>query len=286
MKRQSTAEHYQKRLSVLSDYIYSHIEDDLDMDTLARVALISPYHLHRIYRGIYGISLTDSIRRTRLHYAADRLINTSLPIGEIGRLAKYASVQSFTRVFSETFGMPPARFRRDGGHVQFKQPTLNDKEYPMQNITIRECENLALIGFEHKGDYMKIGQQFEQLQGWLATRHLINDTTRFFGVYFDDPETVEETQLRSLACIKVDNRDSFPMEEGLKRFDIKAGRCAVMHYKGPYANMDAAYRWLFSNWLPQSGEQVGDQPAFEEYLNDVNAVPQTELLTDIYIPLK
>ncbi|WP_325895358.1 AraC family transcriptional regulator [Grimontia sp. NTOU-MAR1] len=286
MKRQSTADHYRKRLSVLSDYIYENLEVDLDMDKLAQVALISPYHLHRIYRGIYGNSLTDSIRWIRLHYAADRLIKTDLSIEVIGRMARYNSVQSFTRVFSETFGMPPARFRREGDHVQFSQPIRKNEDYPMQEITIRESEAMTLIGLEHSGDYMKIGQQFEKLQGWLTTRNLIDENTRFFGVYFDDPDTVPTEELRSLACIKASNADDLPLENGLKRFDIQAGKCAVMHYKGPYANMDAAYRWLFSEWLPNSTERIGNQPAYEEYLNDVRSVPQTELLTDIYIPLE
>ncbi|MDD1780955.1 AraC family transcriptional regulator [Enterovibrio sp. ZSDZ35] len=284
--RQSTAEHYRKRIDVLFDYIYEHINDDLDMATLADVALISPYHLHRVYRGIYGSSLSDTIKRIRLHNASDTLINSDLSIEDVAKQAKYTSVQSFTRAFSESFGMPPARFRREGDHIQFSLNPLNTEESIMHDVTIKHADGMTLIGYEHKGDYMNVGQQFEKLQGWLVSKGLLTETTRFFGVYFDDPESVPIDKLTSLACVRVDNVADFPLEEDMHKYTVHPTKCAVLNYKGPYANMDAAYKWLFANWLPSSGEKVGYQPVFEEYLNDAHHVPQTELLTDIYIPLE
>ncbi len=286
MPRQTTATHYRKRLAVLTDYIYQNIEGDLTLATLAEVALISPYHLHRIYRSIYNDTLTETIKRIRLHYAAGRLLNTDLTVAAIARQARYNSVQSFTRAFSEAFGMPPARYRLEGSHTQFKQSLLNKEKHPMHDVTIRQAQPMTLVGFEHSGSYMEIGQTFDKLYGSLAAKQLLTEHTKAVGIYFDDPETVEASLLRSMACIATNSPDRFPEAEGFKRFDIEGGKCAVLRYKGPYANMDVAYKWLFSQWLPQSGERVGNQPAYEEYLNDPRQVPAPELLTDIYIPLE
>ncbi|MFG6637937.1 GyrI-like domain-containing protein [Sulfitobacter sp. 1A12126] len=38
-------------------------------------------------------------------------------------------------------------------------------------------------------------------------------------------------------------------------------------------------------WLPASGYEPGDAPIFEAYLNDPSQVPQSELRTDIHLPL-
>lgn len=40
----STGQHYRKRIGQVIDYIYQHLDRDLDVNTLADVALMSPYH--------------------------------------------------------------------------------------------------------------------------------------------------------------------------------------------------------------------------------------------------
>ena len=63
------------------------------------------------------------------------------------------------------------------------------------------------------------------------------------------------------------------------------GLYARLRYKGPYADMKDAYRWLYNTWLPHSGYEAADAPCFEDYLNNPRDVPPTELLTDIHLPL-
>jgi AraC family transcriptional regulator len=59
----------------------------------------------------------------------------------------------------------------------------------------------------------------------------------------------------------------------------------VLHHRGPYAELNKAYRWLYREWLPTSGEQCADRPIFEEYLNNPRALPPEQWLTDICLPL-
>ena len=50
--------------------------------------------------------------------------------------------------------------------------------------------------------------------------------------------------------------------------------------------MKPAYEWLYGTWLPQSGRDPGDAPCLEEYLNSPRDTAPTELLSDIYLPLR
>ena len=54
-----------------------------------------------------------------------------------------------------------------------------------------------------------------------------------------------------------------------------------MTYPGPQQRD----RWLYKEWLPQSGEEPADRPCFEEYLNNPRELPPAEWLTDICLPL-
>ena len=90
-------------------------------------------------------------------------------------------------------------------------------------------------------------------------------------------------ELRSFAGLML---DLGVVEDGVVRVvDIPGGRHAVVRHQGPYAELGAVYRWLYGEWLPNSGHTPGDSPCYEEYLNNPRDVPPTELLTEIHMPL-
>ena len=61
---------------------------------------------------------------------------------------------------------------------------------------------------------------------------------------------------------------SVALDGDLRIVEVPGGRHAVLHHRGPYAELNKAYRWLYREWLPKSGEQCADRPIFEEYLNN------------------
>lgn len=50
--KQATGHNYRQRLTRVIEYIYDNLDGDLSVNALADVALMSPYHFHRIYRGL------------------------------------------------------------------------------------------------------------------------------------------------------------------------------------------------------------------------------------------
>ena len=131
---------------------------------------------------------------------------------------------------------------------------------------------------------MKIGKAFEALFRWLGARNLIGPGTRMVGLYYDDPSSVPEEALRSLACVLVDK--ALPLEGPVQSMAIAGGNYAVLRHKGPYADMRSTYHWLCGTWLPQSGKEIADEPILEEYPNNPRDTPPTELLTEICLPLR
>jgi AraC family transcriptional regulator len=71
----------------------------------------------------------------------------------------------------------------------------------------------------------------------------------------------------------------------LDQIDLPEGTYAVLTFKGPYAGLPQAYRYLYEEWLPRSSAQPADRPPFERYLNMPGQVPDEELLTEICVPL-
>ncbi|OHV21887.1 AraC family transcriptional regulator [Rhizobium sp. RMa-01] len=273
---------YETRLRRVSAYIHEHLDEELDMGRLAEIACLSSYHWHRIYRAIYRETLAATVKRLRLHRAAGEIVRTELAVREIAKRSGYPNLQSFNRIFKSVYGMPPARYRKEGSHTAF-QPSANGKTKAMFDVTIREIAPTELIGVAHTGSYMEIGKAFETLFGTLYARGLAKPDMRMIGVYLDDPDIVPAEQLRSIACVT--GVATGPAEAPFERRTIDGGDYAVLRHKGPYADMHKAYQWLYADWLPKSGRQLKDSVMFEEYLNNPRDVPPTELITDIHMPL-
>ncbi|GAA3935728.1 AraC family transcriptional regulator [Litoribacillus peritrichatus] len=281
---------YQKRFQWVIDYIYDHLDQPLDLNKLAEVACMSPYHWHRIYHATYGETLASTVKRLRLHKAAGKLANSDSAVAEIAKTSGYTSLQSFSRAFSETYGMPPAKYRKQGSHTQFH---INDRcasgttrSTSMHEVNIKQVEAFEVISFPHTGPYINIGHAFEKLFGWLAVKGLFNPEMKVLGVYYDDPSSVPENELRSAACVTLCGSNDIDLDENMALATIQGGEYAVLRFKGPYSDMHKAYAWLYGEWFPKSGREPGNQPAFEDYLNNPREVAPNDLLTDIYLALK
>ena len=110
--RESTVEDYQQRLLRVLLHIQNHLDASLALDELADVAHFSPFHFHRIFRGMIGESVKEHVRRLRLERAAHRLRFTGQPVTEIAFDAGYQQHEAFTRAFRAMFEQSPTEFRK------------------------------------------------------------------------------------------------------------------------------------------------------------------------------
>ena len=278
---------YETRLRRVLDHIYDHLDEPLDIDRLAEIACLSPYHWHRIYQAMYGETVAATVRRLRLHRAAGYLANSSMPIAEVAERSGYSSLQSFSRAFRAVFGIAPAQYRKQGTHSRFRPALSGDDQMTIREVVIRHVEPMEILSVDHVGPYMQIGKAFDSLFGWLGKHNLLAPEMRMVAVYFDDPGVVQESALRSKAGVLLPDhvRTSVTVSPPVNVAHVRGGEYAVLRHKGPYSDMRAAYEWLYGTWLVQSGREAADAPVFEEYLNSPKETAPAELLTEICLPL-
>jgi AraC family transcriptional regulator len=273
---------YEERLRRVSTYIHDHLDDTLDMDRMAEIACLSPWHWHRIYRAVHGETAIATVKRLRLHRAAGELALTRQSISQIAKHAGYPNIGSFTRTFRDAYGQSPADYRNTGGHAPYQRATAQGI-IAMFNVEIRTIEPMRLIGLPHTGPYMEINSAYTQIWQLLMTRQIFRPGMVSVAIYFDDPDVTPPESLRSFAAVSApaDVKADPPLTER----GLDGGDHAVLLYKGPYAGLYAAYQWLFKTWLPGSGRAVGATPAYEVYLNNPSDTPPADLLTEIRLPI-
>lgn len=285
--KESTSKNYRQRLTRVIDYIHDNIDGNLDVNTLADIAYMSPYHFHRIYRELMHETVNATVRRLRLQKAAVYLIRSDKSSSTIAQQVSYGSVEAFTHAFTKQFGMSPSNYRKlkknsdisDEPYIAMlpTEKKRYDTMYDVETITI---DKINLAGFNHIGDYMDIGNTFEKLFMTAGSMNLLRDNTRSIGIYYDDPKTVNTNELRSMACVSVENQQT--IDNQFEKISIPAGKCVSVLFKGPYAELEKPYDWLFGHWVPENNKEIADFPPFEEYLNNPKTTPPNELLTRIY----
>ena len=269
------------RMQRVIEHVYAHLDDPLDLNRLADIAHLSPHHWHRVYHALCGETMAATVKRLRLHRAAGWLANSGLPIEQIARRSGYPNLQSFTRLFKDAYGLPPARYRATGQHTEFAR--LAPEPGTAHPLEVRVVPAIDVIAIDHVGSYMQIGRAFDALFGQVAAGGLVRPGLRMLGRFFDDPTSMPEPQLRAQACIAGCADGEVPPP--LIRTTIAAAECAVLVHTGPYASMGAAYRWLFGTWLASSGREPADGPVVEEYLNSPRDTAPADLVTHIHLPL-
>jgi AraC family transcriptional regulator len=153
-------------------------------------------------------------------------------------------------------------------------------------IQITEFNETKVAVLEHRGAVELLNDSISLFIEWRKQSKLSPvATSKTYGVAYDDPKATEPENFRFDICgsIKTDVPSN---PQGVITSVIPAGRCALLRHCGSHDDMDAKVYHLYGKWLPTSGEELRDFPCFFHYLNFFPEVPEHELITDIYLPLK
>jgi len=250
MTRMSTVESYQERMTRVLVHIQGRLDEPLPLEELAGVACFSPYHFHRIFRGMVGESVKEHVRRLRLERAAQRLKQSSQPVTEIAFDAGYAP----------SGGGPPL------------------------DVRIERFDGMRVAFIRHVGSYDSVGAAWGRLMGWAWPKGLFGPHARMVGIVHDDTEITPPEKLRYDAAITVGPGIGPEGEVGIQQ--LEPGEYGVALHKGPYDGLGETYARMCGEWLPASGRELRSAPALEFYLNSPQTTPPAELLTRICLPLE
>jgi AraC family transcriptional regulator len=154
------------------------------------------------------------------------------------------------------------------------------------DVQIATISPISVARIEHKGPYEQLASEFERLWSWVESHRV--PAQRTIGVYFDNPDFVAQSQLRSWACVEiptgyqVTNVGALPITGGT----ILGGTYGTTRFEGPYERLAPVWSALtahIENALKRTIRQ--DLPAFEVYVNDSSETPPEQLITELYMPV-
>jgi AraC family transcriptional regulator len=293
-----TRSFYERAVQAAIEHIAKHLDDALELEALARVACLSSFHFHRVFRGMVGETPLELTRRLRLERAAWRLRDNERSVTQIAFDAGYETHEAFTRAFRLAYSVSPSGFRlrkyprieiAAACGVHYSVDDVVPAFIPRNsggltmNVDVKQMPELRVATVRHVGPYNQIPKAFERLGAVAGPAGLIRQNGTMIAIYHDDPETTPLDRLRSDAALIVPEDAKLP--EGLVEQHIPAGRYAMTVYVGPYEQLGDVWARFLGEWVPASGNRIGDGVSYEIYRNTPADTPKQELRTELYVPL-
>jgi AraC family transcriptional regulator len=296
----ATLSFYQQTVQRAIELIARRLDDALDLEAIAADACLSPFHFHRVFRGMTGEAPLELVRRIRLERAAWQLAHTDRTVTTVAFDAGYEAHEAFTRAFRAAYATSPSGFRQRNirrfvlatpcgihfdpdGDVRAFIP--RDSGGQNMNVTIEKMPELRVGAVRHTGPYMQINDAFARL-GKIVEKEGVakKPEMAMVAIFHDDPDTTPPSELRSEAGLTFPADARLP--KGLEEHRLPAGRYARTTHVGPYEELGDTWARLMGEWLPASNERIRNSPSYEIYRNTPETAKPQDLRTDLYVPLE
>lgn len=291
--RRNQAE-YDRRMHAVIEHIDRHLDQDLDLATLAGVANFSDFHFHRLFHAWMREPLGEYVRRRRLEVAALRLRSQpKTPVLQVALAVGFGSAEAFTRSFRARFACSPTEWRNSKCDQAMSKTDqvprrLADENGAMKvkplTVKLQDRKAVTVAYLRHTGPYGRGITEFwmKRVAPWMEANNLM-DRPRY-GVALDDPHATQPEQCRYDACVEISPNQILAGDA--KEKVLPGGKYAVLEFRGPIATIGEAWDYLLGDWLPKSGLELDSRPMFEHYPVDGAYDAKTGAFTcDICVPV-
>jgi len=288
-------ERRQARFRKVLAHIDAHLDGDLSVKRLSRVAALSPCHFHRQLAEVFGVGVYHYVQLCRLKRGAWRLaFRRQLPVLEIALDSGYAGPEAFARAFRKSVGQSPSAFRNGPNWPdwhrawaplgELRRHHLPGARHPGQVTTV-VVGDIRVAALAHRGDMALIGDSVRRFIDWRRRNGLPPRLSATFNILHHRLGE-HGPELCGLDLCAATDRAVPDNPFGVVAHTIRGGRCAVLRHVGPEDTLRESVRFLCTDWLAQSGETPRDDPPYLQRIHFFPDVPEHQAVTDVFLPLR
>ena len=283
---------YTTRLDRVLDHIADHLDGDLALATLARVAGFSPYHFHRLFAAHVGEPVHAYVKRARVERAASILrAQPRRALTEVALECGFAALPDLSKAFKARFGITPSKWDREAPLPESKLAA--DPPIPSASGIRAKVQTLPRSLFVYTRVVNPYGaarlvEVYEATRRWLDTIGRTPEDVVFAGMSIDDPAVTPREQCRydlgivfpmTATGVIADIAKArhaplvprLPSPIEVERAGLSARRfpaldLVTVRCEGALDRVAAAWSYLYATWLPHQSRMPANQPAMELFV--------------------
>jgi AraC-like DNA-binding protein len=97
------------RVALARSYLEAHLEDNVNLDELARLTNLSPFHLLRVFQREVGLPPHAYLTQLRVG-RAKQLLAAGMPLPQVAHVSGFSDQSHLTRQFKRLVGVTPGRY--------------------------------------------------------------------------------------------------------------------------------------------------------------------------------
>ena len=287
---------YTESINRVQDYIESHLDDDLTVTQLAKIASFSKFHFQRIFRLITGESLYGYIKRLRLEKSVFMLCtNPKRTIQDIALSSGFSNQASFAKALKEYYGMSASALRkqslletemiikmRNNGKALNTERSYNEPmDFKIEVISATRVLYIRHVG-PYKGDSDLFQNLFNELYIYAKELDLLDGKNKWFVMYHDFSELTEDEKLRMSVCVSIEREIRPKGKFGLTQ--IEGGKYAIGRFKVKPDEYQAAWNMMLLKCIPDHKLIPDDRVSFE-YYPPCDEIQNESRVVEIYVPI-
>lgn len=102
---------YMEKIMMVCNHITEHCTEDLDVESIAKLAGFSKFHFSRVFKQLTGLSCYKYLLQKRLTYAEQLLIGPDISMTDAAMRSGFKSISSFNRIFRLEKGCSPSEYK-------------------------------------------------------------------------------------------------------------------------------------------------------------------------------
>lgn len=103
---------HQKMLADVERYIREHLDADLSLEALAKIANLDASYFHKVFTSFHGITPAKMVISYRIAAAKIELIEGKLPMDALAAKCGFSSTSYFCYKFKKVVGSSPSRYKQ------------------------------------------------------------------------------------------------------------------------------------------------------------------------------
>jgi AraC family transcriptional regulator len=118
----------QRQISIVEDYIYDRIDQDIPLKDLAASIGMSVSHFCRLFKQSTGLAPHQYVIACRVERAKSLLLKEERTIAQVAHAVGFADQSHLNRHFKHLLGIPPGALRKESKNIQEQEKNVQDND--------------------------------------------------------------------------------------------------------------------------------------------------------------